>query len=85
MEIDDLHFGNCFHVVQMMQFVLPDNGSGVLMAVQQYMDALDQTAAELLQQATLTPFQTYQLCSFLLNVSQPHQYSAWPRCTHTLV
>ena len=56
-----------------MQFVLPANGGGVLSAIRQYMETMEQSAAELMQQANLTPYQTSQLCVFLVNVRGLHQ------------
>lgn len=55
--------------MQMMRLVLPANGIGILTAIEQYIETMEQSAAELVQQANLTPHQTSQLCTFLLNVS----------------
>ncbi len=51
-----------------MKFVLPADGYGILTAFKQYMDTMCQSAAELVEQANLTPYQTNQLCAFLVNV-----------------
>ncbi|KAK9856110.1 hypothetical protein WJX84_004825 [Apatococcus fuscideae] len=52
---------------KIMKLVLPANGVGVLTAVEQYIETMEQTADELIQQANLTPHQTSQLCTFLVN------------------
>lgn len=55
--------------MQMMRLVLPANGLGLLTAIEQCIETMGQSAAELIQQANLTPHQTSQLCTFLMNVS----------------